>query len=56
MNSLPVIGTVGILLKAKNAGLITSVKYSVDKLRNDHHFWIKEDVYQKALSLAKEMT
>lgn len=54
MNSVPIIGTVGILLRAKNAGLITSVKYSMDKLRNEHHFWIKEDVYRKALSLADE--
>jgi len=54
MNSVPIFGTVGLLLKAKNAGLITSVKHSMDKLRNEHHFWIKEDVYRKALSLAEE--
>ena len=54
LHSLPVTGTLGILLKAKETGLISSVKQLIDKLRAEHHFWIKEDMYQKVLHIAKE--
>jgi len=49
-----VTGTLGILLKAKETGLISSVKKLIDKLRAEHHFWIREDMYQKVLHIAKE--
>ena len=54
LNNLLVTGTLGILLKAKETGLISSVKKLIDKLRADHHFWIREDMYQKVLHIAKE--
>jgi len=54
LNNLPVAGTLGILLKAKKTGLISSVKELIDRLRSEHHFWIKEDMYQKVLHVAKE--
>jgi predicted nucleic acid-binding protein len=54
LNNLPVTGTLGILLKAKKNGLITSVKKLIDRLRAEHHFWIKEDMYQKVLHIANE--
>lgn len=46
-NDLAVSGTLGILLKAKENGLITSVKEMMDRLRDEHHYWIKEDMYQR---------
>lgn len=54
LNNLQVTGTLGILLKAKKTGLISSVKQLIDRLRAEHHFWIKEDMYQKVLHIAKE--
>jgi len=54
LNNLPVAGTLGILLKAKKTGLISSAKELIDRLRSEHHFWIKEDMYQKVLHVAKE--
>jgi len=54
LNNLPVTGTLGILLKAKKTGLISSVKELIDRLRAEHHFWIREDMYQKVLYIAKE--
>ena len=54
LNNLLVTGTLGILLKAKETGLISSVKKLIDKLRAEHHFWIREDMYQKVLHIAKE--
>jgi len=56
LNNLPVTGTLGILLKAKETGLISSIKKLIDKLRDEHHFWIKEDMYRKVLHIAKEQT
>lgn len=54
LNNLPVTGTMGILLKAKKSGLISSVKQLIDRLRDEHHFWIREDMYQKVLYIAQE--
>ena len=53
-NNLPITGTLGILLKAKKTGLVSSVKQLIDRLRAEHHFWVKEDMYQKVLHIAKE--
>ena len=54
IRDLPVTGTLGILLKAKGTGLISTVKQLLDKLRYEHHFWIREDIYQRVLYIAKE--
>ena len=32
------------------------VKQLIDKLRSEHHFWIREDMYQRVLHIAKEKT
>ena len=56
MHDLSVTGTLGILLKAKKTGLISTVKQLIDKLRSEHHFWIREDMYQRVLHIAKEKT
>ena len=56
MHNLSVTGTLGILLKAKKTGLISTVKQLIDKLRSEHHFWIREDMYQRVLHIAKEKT
>lgn len=54
MNQIPITGTLGILLKAKRLGYIPEVKFLMDILRTEKHFWIAERMYQKALSLAGE--
>lgn len=54
LHNLPVTGTLGVFLKAKKTGLISSVKQLIDKLRAEHHFWITEDMYQKVLHIAEE--
>ena len=56
LNNMSVTGTLGILLKAKKSGLISSVKEMMDKLRDEHHFWINEDMYEKVLGMAMEGT
>ncbi len=53
-NNLPITGTLGILLKAKKTGLISSVKPLIDALRTEHNFWIRDDMYQKVLYTARE--
>ncbi len=50
---LTVIGTVGILLRAKKKGIITHVKPILDEL-NAVDFRISRSLYQRALQLAKE--
>jgi len=42
------------LLKAKKANHITSVKPHLDKLINEHGFWIGEMLYQNVLQAAGE--
>lgn len=54
LNNLRVTGTLGILLKAKKTGSISSVKQLIDRLRTEHHFWVKQDMYEKVLHMAKE--
>ncbi len=51
---LKTIGVLGILLAAKNAGLIPDVRPSLDQLRNEIGFWVSEKVYQYVLTLANE--
>jgi predicted nucleic acid-binding protein len=41
-------------MKAKKIGIIESVKEMMDRLRNDHHFWIDDAMYKKVLSLSNE--
>jgi uncharacterized protein len=50
---LPVIGTIGTLLLAKQRGLIDSVKVLLDDLINAGK-WISPQLYEEVLGLAKE--
>ena len=54
-NRLQTIGTLGMLLHARNKGVIESVKPLMDKLIDEHHFWIKRELYHKILHLSNEM-
>ncbi|MDY6785731.1 MAG: DUF3368 domain-containing protein [Cyanobacteriota bacterium] len=51
--NLNIIGTIGILLLAKNRNLISSVKELLDALRAQG-MWISPTIYQKALTMARE--
>ena len=50
---LKVTGTIGVLLKAKKEGIITSVKDNIDAIRNNG-FYISDTVIQMALNQAGE--
>jgi predicted nucleic acid-binding protein len=54
LNNIPVSGTLGVLMKAKKMGIIESVKELMDRLRNDHHFWIDDAMYNKVSRLSNE--
>lgn len=48
------IGILGVLLVAKNRGLITAIRPILDSLRQQAGFWIAEDLYNQTLRLANE--
>lgn len=52
--NIPVTGTIGILLKAKECGLITAVAPFLRELR-DKSSWINDNLFEKALRLAGEL-
>jgi predicted nucleic acid-binding protein len=54
LNNIPVSGTLGVLMKAKETGIIESVKELMDRLRTDHHYWIDDAMYKKVLRLSNE--
>jgi predicted nucleic acid-binding protein len=47
-------GVVGILIRAKLAGKVTSLRNELENLRNDGGFWIGNDVYNRALNAVGE--
>ncbi len=47
-------GTLGILIEAKNKGIIPAVQPFMDTLRNKHSFWISEKMYQHVLLITHE--
>ena len=51
---LPIIGLIGVLLLAKNRGLLPTVKEILDDLQNKASFYIADAVLQKALEAAGE--
>lgn len=51
---LPVLGTVGILIWAKQKGLIITLKEQLDTLQNQGNFRISQSLYQKALNRVGE--
>ena len=53
IRGLKVIGTLGILLKAKKIGLIEKVKPLINELINNG-FWIDKNLYNLILKISKE--
>jgi len=51
---LNVIGIIGILIQAKDRGVITKVKPVMDALINKAGFWIREELYQNVLQEVQE--
>lgn len=51
---LRVLGTVGILIKAKKESIIDSLQKELDHLKNDANFRISQALYQKALAEVSE--
>jgi len=51
---LQVVGVVGILLEAKARGAIKAVRPHLDALRQTAGFYLDDQVYHRALSLAEE--
>ena len=47
-------GTLGILIRAKEKGLLSSVKPEMDKLIKESHFRIHSELYQGILKLVNE--
>jgi predicted nucleic acid-binding protein len=52
---LKIVGTVGILLRAKEQQLIERVEPYLQALRTKAHFWLSDGLYNHALVLAGEM-
>jgi predicted nucleic acid-binding protein len=48
------IGVLGILLRAKSAGLLPEIKPLIDELRHEANFWISESLRGNILQLAGE--
>ncbi|MCZ7574972.1 MAG: DUF3368 domain-containing protein [Ardenticatenaceae bacterium] len=51
---LPKTGVIGLLIRAKVAGTIASLRQELDRLRHDTGFWIGEDLYRQALTTVGE--
>ncbi len=51
---LQITGTIGILIRAKLLGKIASLREELDRLRNDAGFWIRDEIYQRALQAVAE--
>jgi len=47
-------GVVGVLLLAKQCGLLSAIRPELDALRTDAGFWLGDSVYQLALQKARE--
>lgn len=47
-------GVLGILLQAKNQGVISSRKAEMEKLQREAHFWISPPLFEKLLRFAAE--
>ena len=54
-NNVSITGTLGILIKAKQLGLISSVRPLLDKLRDEHCFWVSNEMYKKVLDILHEI-
>ncbi|MCE5338861.1 MAG: DUF3368 domain-containing protein [Methanomicrobiaceae archaeon] len=47
---LPVTGIIGLLIQAKHEGLVLSLAEEMDRLREQRHFWIHDDLYRRVSS------
>jgi len=47
-------GVIGILMRAKLEGKILSLRRELDRLRQEAGFWIREELYQRALQAVGE--
>ncbi|MEZ4848424.1 MAG: DUF3368 domain-containing protein [Bacteroidia bacterium] len=52
--NLKPIGLLGVLIVAKNNGLIQSVRPLLDQLRNQIGFWVSDSVYHRVLQIVGE--
>jgi uncharacterized protein len=52
---LRVIGTLGILLLAKNRGIITQVQLLLDTMIDSAQYWVSRPLYEQVLRQAKEL-
>jgi uncharacterized protein len=51
---LTVVGTLGVLISAKDRGLLAAMRPVLDALRVDAGFWIADDLYNAVLKAANE--
>jgi len=51
---LQTVGTLGILIRAKNAGFLSAITPVIDELIGTHHFWASDALREKTLRLAGE--
>jgi uncharacterized protein len=51
---LTVVGTLGILIAAKDRGLLTAVRPVLDALRADAGFWVADELYNAVIAAANE--
>ena len=47
-------GVVGLLIRAKREGHLSSLRQELERLRNDAGFWISENLYRRALEVVGE--
>lgn len=52
---LRVTGVIGILIRAKFEGEVSSLRHELDRLRDEGGFWIGEDLFDRALKAVKEL-
>lgn len=52
--SLPKTGVIGILMRAREAGKVQSLRTELEKLREQGGFWIDEELYRQVLSAVGE--
>ncbi|MBR8834591.1 MAG: DUF3368 domain-containing protein [Stigonema ocellatum SAG 48.90 = DSM 106950] len=52
---LQVIGTLGILLLAKNRGIITQVQPLLDAMMDTAQYWVSRTLYKQVLQQAGEL-
>ncbi len=49
-------GTIGVLVRAKQRGMITSLRDELERLQTDASFWISEQLHRQVLDAVDELT